>query len=451
MNAGTALANALQVDASVESMSLLGGITATKAGDVLLGSAAITLDNDISTAATGANVTFGGATTLAGPVAVSTGGGAGDITLGSTLDGSVPNARVSGLVEAGIRVFAGDHEGTVIQSNRIAANGVGIDLRATAEHPFGPPHPEPSLGDLQIGGDKTAGQGNVIENNTGSGIEVNAGDYSGTLIQGNQIRGNGQQGIFLNAGGGVLERLAIGGLGAATVGNEIAENGVTTGQNGILASAGDFDESTWIVGTIIRDNGDPVAHAGNGILVLGSSLGIGFPDLREGLLPTLANTITGNAANGIEVRGANAQDNFFWFNSIDENGYVDESVPGVKTIVGEGIALTEGGNGGQVAPKIIGVVNDSASGVIRVSIVVPAVGEYVVELFGNTPADERGIVPVDPSGFEGRTSVATRVTSGPLVGNAVHVLEIPANRVAPGNWITATATLVRLGPDERGE
>lgn len=370
--------------------------------------------------------------------------GVNDLTVADNSIGVFRDGTPLGNVEAGIWVGPGDHEGTVIQSNRIAANGVGIALRATDESPLGPPHPDPSLFNLLIGGDKTAGQGNVIENNTGSGIEANAGDYFATLIQGNEIRGNAQQGIFLNAAGGVLEGLTIGGLGAATAGNEIADNGFATGQNGILASAGDFDYSTVIVGNAIRDNGDPVAHAGNGILVLGSRLLIGLAGDGGGL-PALANTISGNAANGIEIRGADAQENVFWFNSIFENGYVDESVPGVKTIVGAGIALTDGGNAGQVAPQIVGVVNDSAKGVVRVSVMVPAAGPYVVQLFDNTPPDERGIFPIDTSGFEGRTFVAQ---AGPLAGNEVHVIEIAANLVAPGNWITATATLVN--PNDGG-
>jgi hypothetical protein len=661
---GTALANPIQVNANVEATLLSGGIAATTAGDVLIGSAEITLANDISTAATGASVEFGGAVSLAGPVQVSTGEGAGDITFSSSLDGaktlvltagtgaigftgaigavaplagieveaaasftasstvvldgSAPNARPTGIelqavnnvtlttpgseirnfgysglsfgsgstgstianitfrdnASAGINVFhgdftgsriqrntisgsdagivlnaarssgglgfltnlligggvdgdetlgntladntdgvqirpgtysgtvigggneiigstfagiilqwvrvnnadiftgvndltiagnfigvlrdgtpagnpgagilvtSGDHEGTVIQSNRIVANGVGIDLRATVESPSGPPIPDPFLFDLLIGGDKTAGQGNVIENNTTSGIEVNAGDYYGTKIQGNEIRGNAQQGIFLNAAGGALEWLAIGGLGAATVGNEIAENGVTTGQNGILASAGDLG-LTFIVGNTIRGNGDPVTHTGNGILVEGSNLSIGIPptDLWETFdFPAYANTITGNAANGVEVRGANAEGNLIVFNSIYENGYVDESDPGVNTIVGEGIALTAGGNGGALAPEILGVVNDSVSGVIRVSLVVPAVGDFLVQLFDNTFVDERGIFPADPSGFEGRKFVGGLGDDELVSGNMVHVIEIPANRVAPGNWITATAS-----------
>jgi hypothetical protein len=370
--------------------------------------------------------------------------GVNDLTIAGNFIGVLRDGTPAGNPGAGILVTSGDHEGTVIQSNRIAANGVGIDLWATVESPSGPPIPDPFLFDLLIGGDKTAGQGNVIENNTTSGIEVNAGDYYGTKIQGNEIRRNAQQGIFLNAAGGEIDWLAIGGLGAATVGNEIAENGVTTGQNGILASAGNLS-LTFIVGNTIRDNGDPVTHAGNGILVEGSNLSIGIPpidlaDLSD--LPAYANTITGNAANGVEVRGANADGNVIVFNSIYENGYVDESDPGVNTIVGEGIALTEGGNGGQVAPEILGVVNDSVSGVIRVSLVVPAVGDFLVQLFDNTFADERGIFPADPSGFEGRKFVGGLGDEELVSGNMVHVIEIPANSVAPGNWITATASRV---------
>ena len=105
---------------------------------------------------------------------------------------------------------------------------------------------------------------------------------------------------------------------------------------------------------------------------------------------------------------------------------------------------------------ILRVVDDAASGVVRVLLTVPAAGDYYVQLFENTVADERDIFPVDADGFEGRRFVADSPAqagsvvntqkppiSGTLVaGNVTSLIEIPAARVAPGNWITATATRV---------
>ncbi len=87
VQAGTPLANPLQVDAGVESTTLIGGITTNVPGDVLIGSSVITLRSDIRTDATGADIELGGDVTLFGPVAVSTGTGGGDILFGGTLDG----------------------------------------------------------------------------------------------------------------------------------------------------------------------------------------------------------------------------------------------------------------------------------------------------------------------------------------------------------------------------
>ena len=93
VNAGTPLANALQVNANVESTSLLGGITTAVPGDVSIGSAVISLASDISTAATNANIAFTGPVTLTNGVSVSTGAAAGNILFSSTIDG----ARTLGL------------------------------------------------------------------------------------------------------------------------------------------------------------------------------------------------------------------------------------------------------------------------------------------------------------------------------------------------------------------
>lgn len=103
VNAGTALANPLQVNADVEATTLTGGITTTVAGDVLIGSPAILLANDISTAATNSKVTLSGAVALAANVAIS--GGSGAVTLESTVNGghgltvnSTGNTTFSGTV-----------------------------------------------------------------------------------------------------------------------------------------------------------------------------------------------------------------------------------------------------------------------------------------------------------------------------------------------------------------
>ncbi len=101
-----ALANPLQVNANVEATLLSGGITATKAGVVLIGSSAITLANDISTVATNANIVFTGAVTLAKNTTLNA--GTGDITFENTVDGSFSLAANS----TGATTFGGAVGGT---------------------------------------------------------------------------------------------------------------------------------------------------------------------------------------------------------------------------------------------------------------------------------------------------------------------------------------------------
>jgi len=352
----------------------------------------------------------------------------------------------------GIQADAGDYSGTVIRlQNLISKNAAdGIYLAAAGT----------TITNLTIGGDKTApSQGNQVFANGSDGIQADAGIYAGTVIQGNEISANDQQGIFLNPNGGVLANLLIGGGDAATLGNDISRAGVADGGNGILAGVGDLT-GTVIAGNAIRDNGNPASREGNGILVEGSNLMIGWT-ATAGSPNTVANTITGNALNGIVIKGAAAQNNTILSNSIYLNGFVQTTGADTgtnKTIVGEGILLTAGGNGSQAAPVIHRLVDDAATGKIRVLLTVPAAGSYYVQVFDNTPIDERGIFPADTNGFEGRTYVGDKPTeagtalgstkpliTGSLVtGNELAVIEIPADRIPAGNWVTATATRVDI-------
>ncbi len=222
------------------------------------------------------------------------------------------------------------------------------------------------------------------------------------------------------------------------------------GGDGVRLDAGDYT-GTVITANTISSNGDPIAGDGNGILVGGSNLTIGWT-AEAGEPNTVGNIIAVNAANGIEIRGAAAQNNTILSNSIFENG----SVAGGATVLGKGIALTAGANGDQAAPVILRAVDDAASGMLRVLLTVPQDGDYYVQLFDNTPADERGIFPADTGGFEGRTYVGDspaqagsavtvgkpEITGTLVTGNQLAVIEIPPGRVPAGNWITATATRV---------
>ncbi|MFM7206593.1 MAG: beta strand repeat-containing protein [Planctomycetaceae bacterium] len=346
----------------------------------------------------------------------------------------------------GIQANSGLYSGTVIRANKILANksdGIFLSGSFTAVG---------AVTKLTIGGDATLSPapGNEIASNAFAGIQADAGSYSGTAIQGNAISRNGAHGIALNAGGGSLSNLLIGG-GAVSLGNAVTLNG----HNGIFTSTGNLAGTT-IAANSIRDNGDSTLRAGNGILVQGSNVMIGWAD-QAGEPNAVANTITGNAVNGIEIRGTGAKNNAILSNSIYRNGYVAPA-SGARSVVGEGIAVTSGAQSDVAAPVILRAVRDAVSNVIRVAYAVPSSGSYYVQFFDNTPVDERGVFPVDTQGFEGRTLVgddpaqaSSAVASGrkpAILGvlvqgtNALNVVEIPADRIPPGNWITSTATKV---------
>ncbi|MDR3638369.1 MAG: right-handed parallel beta-helix repeat-containing protein [Isosphaeraceae bacterium] len=203
---------------------------------------------------------------------------------------------------------------------------------------------------------------------------------------------------------GPVTNLTIGGTGAQ--GNTIQNNGAA----GIELEAFAFT-GTVIAGNTIRNN------VQDGVLILGSGASVG------GLS---GNTVTGNGGNGIEVSGPDAVGDAILGNSLFLNS-------------GLGIALTSGGNASQPAPVLSSVKCQSVAAgpagpfpyVIQGN--VPATpgytGLYIVQFFANPGTDGVG------SGFEGRTLIGTiEVPAGPFATT------VSNPSVAPGAWVTATAT-----------
>jgi hypothetical protein len=124
---------------------------------------------------------------------------------------------------------------------------------------------------------------------------------SATLIAGNAIGvsanrsaklGNGFDGIFVDGAPGTI----IGNVAAATR-NVISDNG----SNGIYIK-GATASKTRIVNNIIGLGGDALAAMGNG------GDGVRIEDAPKtivgGAAPTAGNIISGNTANGVQIKGA---------------------------------------------------------------------------------------------------------------------------------------------------
>jgi hypothetical protein len=404
-------------DNGVVTFNELGTITIAAAGDISAdGAVSMTATGGITTAGdvttTNDDVTFPSNTTLSGAVAVNTGVGAGNIAFSKALDGAQTLALTAGT---GNVTFGGAVGDTTPLAGISLVSAASVTAASTIKL------------------DGTPGL-------AADGITIAAGVNNVSFVQsGSDIRDFTGSGVVFQ-GSSANSRLA---------GFTITLNGA----NGLRFAAGDYT-GTVLSGNVIRDNGNPTTHVGNGILIEGSNLMIGWlADASNA--NTVGNTITGNALNGIEIRGAGAQNNTILSNSIFLNGFVDSTVDG-KQVVGEGIALNDGGNGGQVAPQILRIVDDAIDGLVRVHVIVDAVGSSYLQLFDNTPTDERDIFPADIDGFEGRTFVGdapaqtgTTVTTGKpaiagvlVTGKQVTIIEVPADRFTSGDWITATATLM---------
>jgi hypothetical protein len=377
-----------------------GDITTTSGPVSLTATGGITTAGNVTTS--GNNVTFASATTLSGNVAIATGVGAGDIKFSSTLDGSKQVTLDAGTGAVAFNAAVGSTTplaGITLTSAGSTKADSSIKLAKSADSG-------------QDGLTVAAGVNNVEMTKAGSSI---------TGFAGNGIS-------FL--GGSTNSQLE---------GFAVTQNAL----NGMSFAVGSY-AGTKITNNSISKNGDFVNHVGNGILVQGSELMIGGDALASS--NTVGNKIFKNGLNGIEITGSAAAQNAILSNSIYLNGQdVTAVVDGDTTLLGEGIKLSAGGNGAQVAPQIFDVVRNAATGKIHVQVNVPAAGNYLVQLFANNAADEQDIFPADTKGFQGRRFVGASPTAMPVVGNKLTPIEVDpslVSKVAPGDWITATATLL---------
>lgn len=292
VQAGTALENPLQVNATVENAELIGGIAPLVPGDVFIGSGAITLASDVDTSVTNANITFSGAVTLANVVLLDTGVDAGGITFFSTLDGGFAlgvSAGVGdiiftdavGAVEplAGLTILSAattTFQSTLVLDGTVggadpaglvigdAVNNVTLDTVGSVIYGF------VDDGIHFVGGSTGTTIANVtIIANGGSGIRFDAGTYTGTVVRSNQILGNEGPGVVLDAAFGTLADLVFGGDAVVGEGNSIFANK----SDGMLVLAGDY------AGTAIEGNtiGSPeqafqIAAGGTQVTISGTEV-----------------------------------------------------------------------------------------------------------------------------------------------------------------------------------
>ncbi len=215
--------------------------------------------------------------------------GSGNTIGGANTVGSTAGNQISGNASAVAGVMIqGTSQNNIVLGNLIGTNGdgtlalpnlVGVRIRTGG------------MGNT-LGGDSTAGEGNVISGNTADGVIIR--DTDGTSIFGNMIGttanganplGNGNDGVEIDNS----QNITVGATGQGQ-GNVISGNlgaGVRLLANGIVIQANRI--GTNADGSAAIPNGEGVVIAGNGNTIGGSST------LGEG------NQISGNHESGVRL------------------------------------------------------------------------------------------------------------------------------------------------------
>ncbi len=414
------------------------------------------------------------------------------------------NVTVGGNSAAARNVISGNgNQGIVligagVANNRIQGNFIGVDVTGTAA--LGNTNIGVRVGggarDNTIGGDATAGEGNVISGNGGDGVVVTdsntrnttiAGNVIGTDITGTVDLGNGNSGVSISGAhtntvgglttgsGNLISGNGLFGIsiaGATATGNHVQGNAIGTdisgtadlgnASTGVLVSsssntiggtaagAGNLISGNDFVGVRINGSGatgnavqgnligvqsdgmSPLANTGQGVRIDNGST-----NTVGGTVPSAGNVIAHNSSHGVAVIGATATGNAIERNSMFSNGAL-------------GIDL---GLDGVTANDVIAGSEDIDSGPNRLQNF-PDIS--VADLIGNTLSltysvssnSAHSAYPLrvefflaDGSGFEGQTFLgADSYTVLEALGTATVMLDVTGMGVSGGSKIVATAT-----------
>ena len=448
----------------------------------------------------GVRVETGGATITGNYIGVHASGSVAGFNSGPGID-VLPNVDgvvitsnvISANLSNGIQLL-GTPGVAASDNNVIQGNIIGLDATGTNDLGNGANGIAVAGGNNnQIGG-TTAGAGNVIAGNAGSGISISALGSVVTGAMGNTVQGNriGTNGAGSSAVPNGDSGVALFGAQQTTIGGVIAgARNVISGNNGIgVLVAFEFSAAfvpavnTVIAGNFIGTDSTGTAAIGNlasgvflaaardtiidGNVVSGNGFdGIGATNIVATAVshPTTGTVMTGNfigtsltgtsaipnGLNGISIAGSqdstiegntilfNGGDgitvlggagNRFAGNSIDLNGHLGIDLGDDGVTANDSADADAGPNNRQNYPVLTAVTAGSATTVTGTFNSTPA-RTFRIEFF-HSPA-------ADPSGFgEGRTFLGFINLVTDAAGNAVMTATFPP--VPTGSVVTATAT-----------
>ncbi|MGI9288701.1 MAG: DUF4347 domain-containing protein, partial [Pseudomonadales bacterium] len=336
----------------------------------------------------------------------------------------------SGSLDAGILITGDNTDGNIIRGNRIGTNAAGTAAVANFHGIW-----NQDADGTVIGGDSTAGLGNLVSGNSVHGVYLDD-STSGVVIQGNLIGtdangtamiGNGFDGVRIEGG---PSGNTIGGDNTANLGNVISGNT----QVGIHINSGSNNEvyGNWI-GT--NSSGDDLGNTLQGIYFDFNSA----DNLIGSTLAIHSNVIAYNSV-GIGFKStATGTGNSILRNSIRDNDGlgIDISDNGVTT--NDSNDGDPGPNNTQNFPVItqadLSGTNLTVSGTIDTD--GPLNTQYHIEFFGNVSGTQ------DPTHGEGRYYLGTTTVTVNASGDGSFTgVVLPGVTLAAGDFVTATATRI---------
>ena len=269
---------------------------------------------------------------------------------------------------------------------------------------------------------------------------MQSGDSAGTVIRDSSIGANGFNGIWLN--GAVPNVTVTANTLAGNNNNGVVVSGPATGvvvSNNTITGSGLTGIRTEVV----------ARAAPSGMTISGNTL---KTNQENGMIlaGNTSSTVSGNTVSQNSLQGIvltlGAAGNQIQSNTIDRNGGIGVVLSGATTIgnailsnsifrnVRGGIALLQGANRSQVAPRLTSARVNSSRIVIAGTIAGRAGDVFRIQYFSNQSGDATSAATV-----QGRSLIGFRDVT--LTSNTANVnVTLAVTGIPVNSWISATAT-----------